>query len=359
MNYRENLIQAMTRRTPEFVPMEYSFTSTLVDKIKRETHVDNAYDYFKSTHYHANQGIRNVGAKPSKHANDHSRYYTGRTFANTVTIDEWGIGHQAGGFMHFTHMESPLIKAASIKDIESYPMPDIGADYRWAHAKNEVDALHRDGFAVTAYTGHTFETVWQIRGMEEFLSDMYLNYAWCEALVEKVFSVNIEVVKQAASAGVDILRIGDDVGTQMGMMFSPETWRSMFKPRIKAYIAAAKAINPDILIWYHSDGNIAEIIPELIDVGLDILNPIQPECLSPDMVKREYGSSLSFWGVVGTQQLMPFGSPSDVKKEIQRLISVVGKNGGLCLAPTHILEPEVPIANIKAMVEAVEEFGRY
>ncbi|MBI4978147.1 MAG: hypothetical protein HZC28_11730 [Spirochaetes bacterium] len=358
ITYRENMIRAMKRQQPEFVPFEYSFTAALADKIRTETGSD-PYAYLESVHHHANIGTRNVGMKKSVRPNDYSRYYAGRTFENKVDIDEWGIGHQAGSFMHFTHMESPLVNASSLREIEDYPMPDCGAHYRWDEAQTQTEALHKDGYAVTAFSGHTFETVWQIRGMEAFLSDMYLNIDWCEALIEKVFNVNINVVRESVSAGIDVLRLGDDVGTQTGMMFSPEFWRRLFKPRLKAYIDTAKRINPSVLIWYHSDGDIRAIIPDLIEIGLDILNPVQPECMDAAWVKREYGRDLSFWGVIGTQQVMPFGTPSDVKNEIRRLISTVGENGGLCLAPTHVLEPEVPTANIKAMVEAVEEYGKY
>jgi uroporphyrinogen decarboxylase len=112
-----------------------------------------------------------------------------------------------------------------------------------------------------------------------------------------------------------------------------------------------------VLVFYHSDGNILPIIPELIEIGVDILNPIQPECMDPAELKRMYGDKLSFWGTIGTQTTMPFGTPDDVRNEVCERIATVGKGGGLFLSPSHILEPEVPWANIEAFVEAERKYG--
>ena len=156
-----------------------------------------------------------------------------------------------------------------------------------------------------------------------------------------------------------MLLCGDDVGMQHKLMMSPAMWREWLKPRWKAVWAAAKAIKPDIHIWYHSDGNIEDIIPELIEIGMTILNPVQPECMDPEKLKDQYGDTIAFWGAVGTQTVFPFGTPDEMRQTIKWLMQTVGKNGGLLLAPTHVLEPDVPWENIVAFAEAIEEFGRY
>jgi len=125
----------------------------------------------------------------------------------------------------------------------------------------------------------------------------------------------------------------------------------MMKPRWASIYAAAKEINPDIQIWYHSDGNITEIIPELIEIGVTILNPVQPECLDPLMVKQKYGDKLVIDGTIGTQTTMPFGSPDDIRKTVVQRIETLGTDGALILSPTHTLEPEVPLENIRAFIE--------
>jgi uroporphyrinogen decarboxylase len=132
-------------------------------------------------------------------------------------------------------------------------------------------------------------------------------------------------------------------------------WRTWLKPRLARTITAARAVRPDVLVFYHSDGDVTAIIPDLIEIGVDILNPIQPECMDPVALKRAYGERLSFWGTIGTQSTFPFGSPEDVRREVRARIATVGVGGGLFLAPTHVIEPEVPFDNIVAFVEAVRE----
>lgn len=136
-------------------------------------------------------------------------------------------------------------------------------------------------------------------------------------------------------------------------------WRRWLKPRLARVIAAAKRVRPDVLINYHSDGNMGAVIPELIEIGVDILNPVQPECLDPIELKRSYGERLSFWGTIGIQHTLPFGTPQEVREEVRTRIETVGAGGGLLIGPTHIVEPEVPLENIVAMVEAVKEYGAY
>jgi len=120
-------------------------------------------------------------------------------------------------------------------------------------------------------------------------------------------------------------------------------------------IRAAKEINPEVICYYHSDGNIHSVIPDLIETGVEILNPIQPECMDPIAIKEQYGEAVTLWGTIGTQRLMPFGTAREVADTVKSMIREVGYNGGLVIAPTHILEPEVPWENIVALVEAVRE----
>ena len=143
------------------------------------------------------------------------------------------------------------------------------------------------------------------------------------------------------------------------MIMSPDMWRKWIKPRFAEAIRIAKELKPDVLIFYHSDGHIEPVIPDLIEIGIDILNPVQPECMDPEKLKINYGDRLSFWGTVGTQITMPFGTPEEVKEVVRNRIETVGKRGGLLIAPTHMLEPEVPWENVIAFVEAVREFGVY
>jgi uroporphyrinogen decarboxylase len=159
--------------------------------------------------------------------------------------------------------------------------------------------------------------------------------------------------------GVDILMLGDDVSTQIDMIMSPALWREVLKPRMAKIIAAAKKENPALLLFYHGDGNLQAIIPDLAEIGINILNPVQPECMDPVLVKKQYGDKLSFWGTIGTQTILPFGTPHEVEMKVKEMIETVGSGGGLVLAPTHVVEPDVPWENVEAFIEAVKKYGVY
>jgi uroporphyrinogen decarboxylase len=195
--------------------------------------------------------------------------------------------------------------------------------------------------------------------METLLEDLVIRPDLAAALFDRITAIRCTLVQALVRLGVDVLVLGDDVATQHGMMLSPAMWRHWLCSRLAQVIAAARSIRRDILVLFHSDGNLSAIIPELIEIGVDILNPVQPECMDPAALKVQYGDRLSFWGTIGTQTTMPFGTPQQVKDEMRRRMETVGQGGGLLLGPTHSLQPDVPWANIVAFFEAVEEYGRY
>jgi uroporphyrinogen decarboxylase len=154
---------------------------------------------------------------------------------------------------------------------------------------------------------------------------------------------------------VDMIKIGDDVGVQNGMLMSPAMYRRWFKPRHAAVVRAGREVRPDIPFCYHSDGNCREIIPDLIEAGVTVLNPVQPECLNIVELKKDFGDKLIFWGGVGTQTTMPFSTPDEVFESVQKTIDVLGPTG-FFPCPTHVLEPDVPWENILAFLRAVDEY---
>jgi uroporphyrinogen-III decarboxylase len=137
------------------------------------------------------------------------------------------------------------------------------------------------------------------------------------------------------------------------MIISPRHWRHYLKPRMAAFIGTLKGINPELKVAYHSDGNLLPIIPELIEIGLDVLNPVQPMCMDPAELKHLYGDRLCFWGTVDEQETLPFGSADDVRREIHTRLQTVGKGGGLIIGPTHHVQLDTPMENFWAMVNAI------
>jgi uroporphyrinogen-III decarboxylase len=212
----------------------------------------------------------------------------------------------------------------------------------------------KDEYWIVGVTVTTiFETAWALRGYEQMLIDFALNPDLADAILEIPYRYHLTAAKKLAALGVDMIWTGDDVGSQRGMLISVDHWRRFFKPRMANFIAELKAVNPDIKVAYHSDGNIFEIIPELIEIGLDVLNPIQPACMAPAEVKKKFGDKLSFWGSIDEQYTLPMGTPAGVKAEVLDRLQTIGKGGGLIIGPTHHVQLDTPMENFWAMVDTV------
>jgi uroporphyrinogen decarboxylase len=354
MTPRERVLRAMRRDGPDKVPRELpwgSFTPELMEVFKEKTGADDPAEYF-------DYEVRQISFINPKSTGDFLKYFD--KLPPNTRIDDWGTARLRGSEHHFEKYIFPMAKFTSPYEVEEYPFPDYMHPDCHRHFESTVKKFHERGLAVSGeLTCTIFEISWYIRGMENLLMDFTLNPELAAAILDKVLNIRIEQITKYVQAGVDIIWLGDDVGQQVGLIMSPETWRKWLKPRLSKVIGTTKSINPKVLIFYHSDGDVKQLIPELIEIGIDILNPIQPECMDPAEIKRTYGDRLSFWGTIGTQTTMPFGTPKEVKKVIKERIETVGEGGGLLLAPTHILEPEVPWENVLAFFEAIEEYGYY
>jgi len=355
MNNRENVLRALRRRNPERVPFEFVLCPSHIDAFEKKT---------GSRDYQAHYGfpIRYVDLNPTRKKTDFSVYYENLPAAAEPLNwnPEWGVMGVQGSVAHFQEMLHPMKNFQSVEEVKAYPWPDFNEPYRWEGVRERVESLITNDLIAVAFMQMTiFEVAWYLRGMDNLMIDMKMNPEFADALFDTITEMRIGMAEKFARSGVDILMLGDDVSTQLDMMISPESYRELLKPRMKIIIHAAKAIKPDLLVFYHCDGNCRKIIPDLIEVGVDILNPIQPECMDPVEIKRLYGDRLTLWGTLGTQSTMPFGTPETVKGKCRALIETAGKGGGLLLAPTHMIEPDVPMENLDAFIEAVEAYGRY
>jgi len=184
------------------------------------------------------------------------------------------------------------------------------------------------------------------------MSDMICEPEMADYLLDRVTENAVAKAEHFARAGADGLYLGDDIGMQTRIMMSEELYCRFLKPRLKKVILAAKKIKPDIIIVYHSCGYILPFIPHLIESGVEVLNPIQPESMDFKEIFLKYGDRLSFLGTIGTQTQMPFAKPEEIANHVKDILDFVGPKGGLLIAPTHILEPDVPAENIAAYRQA-------
>lgn len=350
MNKRDNMLKALRRQDPEYVPHALTFCSSQIDELTRRTGSSDPFEYFDLAY-------RYIELNPTVLKGQYDKYFD--NLDELAYIDEWGVGWKHSTIAHLSGMSHPMKHMTSLKEIEQFPLPDLLEDYRWEGFKAKVDAVKAQGLCAVYFAVQVFEPTWYLRGMEELLIDMYDDDEKAIACLERVTKIQEALCGKLAEAGIDIIVYGDDVGTQNSLLMSKDIWVKYCMPTMQRCINAAKSKNKDLLAFYHSDGWILPIIDDLIDIGVDILNPVQPECMDPKEIKKLYGDRLSFWGTIGTQTTLPFGTPAEVEESVKEMIETVGKNGGLVIAPSHIVEPEVPWENIVAFYETVKKYRVY
>ena len=289
--------------------------------------------------------------------------YTGMGVEIPADAEFWGLGvvklppppESVGSAYHLRTFMHPLAGFETVAQLESLPWPDLNTALDDSALAGRVKEVAADGHVSVCGVGSIFEASWYVRGMDGLFADIIEENGVGDWLLEWFTELNIRRGAMAARAGVDVLILGDDVGTQRGMMMSVDFWREHFKPRLKRVIDSIRANQTQPLwIYYHSDGDVRPILNDLAEVGVDILNPVQPECMPVEEVIREHRHHLKFWGMVGTQTTMPFGTPDDVRRVVADCARYAREGAGVVVAPTHVLEPDVPWENIEALVEAVK-----
>ena len=348
MTPRDRFLAAINRELPDSAPKYAEFTPRQLEILRERTGYDDPAVYF-------DYEMREVLFHPTRVERDFSPYLGDLPAGSTVS--EWGYGEIPAHMYHLTKMVHPMRAFTSVGEFERYPFPDYEASYRHEDLEKRVKTIHDRGLAAVSHFTMIFEWSWYLRGLENLMIDFVERAKLAEALLDRITDIECFVARRSAQAGVDLIRTGDDIGTQRGMMISPGMWRRWLKPRLARLIETAKAASPGVKVLYDSDGNFDPVIPELIDIGVDVLCPVQPECNDLVMLKREYGQHLSFWGSIGVQSTLPFGTPQDVRSEVKERMETIGRGGGLVIAPSHVIPPEVPWENVTAFFDAVREFG--
>ena len=206
-----------------------------------------------------------------------------------------------------------------------------------------------------------FEMAWHMVGLEKTMIDMTMGEPYFGVLLDRVVEFSIGVGKRLVELGVDAIWCGDDFGSQNGMLISPTMWRDIFKPRFAKLFHELEATNPDVLIAYHSDGAVAPILDDLVEIGMDVFNPVQPNVPGhdPRALKERHGERLSFWGAIDQQHLLPHGSAAEIERDVAEKIEALGAGGGYLCAPAHIIQADTSMENVEAFIGAVQEHGVY
>lgn len=353
MTPRERVECALNHRQPDRPPMQISFTPEFADRLVKELNLGEE-------NHNPHGGGNNYALEL---ATGQDLLLTSIGWANCyynekeVYTDEWGIGWRSApyetpfGNGRYTEVcGHPLADDAAVA---SYKAPDPMRPELYREAEELVRKYKKDYWLVGVTVTTVFEAAWALRGLEQMMMDFIMDPDLVDAILDIPFNYHLAAAEKLTEIGMDMIWIGDDVGSQHTMMFSPDTWRRYFKPRMAEFIRRVKAINPAVKVAYHSDGMIKPIIPELIEIGLDVLNPIQPLSMDPGEIKKEFGDKLCFWGTIDEQETLPFKTPADVAAETRHRMDVVGKGGGLILGPTHHVQLDTPMENFRAMVETI------
>jgi uroporphyrinogen decarboxylase len=238
------------------------------------------------------------------------------------------------------------------RNLDDYEFPDPRAPARF-EGLAEKCATKKDKFIQFHLGFSLFERAWTLRGMENLFMDMIEAPTFVAELLDRICDYNVALMEQAVKFDIDAIHFGDDWGSQNGLLMSREMWERFLLPRLARQYAVGKKAGKFVTI--HSCGKVQEIFPQLIEIGLDCFNPFQPEVMNPYEMKKLHGARLSFWGGISTQKLLPYGSPEDVRKEVRRMKTEIGRNGGYILAPAHSIPGDAKPENILALIEVANE----
>lgn len=275
--------------------------------------------------------------------------------------DEWGVGYRRMG--HYNERVGHPLAKATLADLDQYPWPDPDAPSRSAGLAEEAQRLHQEtDYCLVA--GHIsagiFQDCWNLRGMAQFLMDMVVNREFAEALLERVMQIHIGMWKQfleAVGPYVDIVETADDLGGQQGLLISPQMYRDLIKPRHAALNTAIRA-RTDARILYHSCGAILPVIDDLIEVGVQILNPIQPlpGLMDPEMLMQKFGQRLIFHGGLDVQRLLLQGTAHTVAQHVRRYLDAMGAQRYI-MAPANSVQPATPPENLAAAYRTASAYA--
>ena len=353
MKPRDRVVAALDHLEADRCPFQSTFTPEFASRLRADLDLDR--DRAHNPHGGGNTYeleialgedllLTSVGWANSYYQDDEHDY-----------TDEWGVGWRVVryttpfGAGHYTEPKGhPLADAASLS---SYRPPDPDRDELYLDSERAIRERSDEYWIVGVTVTTIFEAAWALRGLERLLMDFIEAPELADEVLEIPYRYHLAAAQRLVRMGVDMIWLGDDIGQQSGMLMSPKHWRRFLKPRMAELIATLKGINPRLKIAYHTDGCVYAIIPELIEIGIDVLNPVQPVAMNPVKLKREYGRELCFWGSMDEQHTLPFGAPDDVRREVRERVATLGAGGGLILGPTHHVQLDTPLENFWAMVE--------
>ena len=362
MNSKERVYAAFRRgkELPDRIPFQFDLCRQLIEHFAAKFGIkpDYTLSYYEDLSYRisANDLRTKMGSDCIVVGGQVAHGFTPQVIRDDITSNEFGM-YMKPTNLYVEVVKCPMDTVESVAEAEAFPFPDPYAQGRMENAKRDIDRFGKDYFIIGDCELSLFELAWHLTGLEKYMIDMATDEEWIETINDKVEYFTAGIAEQLVKAGVDALWFGEDLGSQISTLISPETWREKFKPRHQRIIDKVKAINPDILIIMHSDGAVAPLLDDFIEMGIHVYNPVQPNVAGsdPQELKDRYGQRICFFGGLDQQELLPRGDINAIKEEMHRRASILGKDGGYLMAPAHIIQADVKPGTIEAMLKIAAE----
>ncbi len=333
MTNRERVLAALAHRRPDTVPYDIRFTQPAHAKM---------VEYYGDPDFASKLGNCFTWLRP--HLPD-ARFIE---VAPGIWADEFGVRWDR-------HVDKDIgvvcNRLVTPENVESFKFPDPN-DPRRCESFDRAVAANGSTAVLVSLGFSLFERAWTLAGMENVLMAMAADQRFANALLDRILAFNLAIIENACTHKVDIFRFGDDWGHQRGVLMGPALWREFIKPRFKEMCRLVKSKGKFVML--HCCGKVDELFGDLIECGLDIFNPFQPEVMDVFEMKRRHGDSLTFYGGISIQRTLPFGTAQQVRDEVRRLLDVVGENGGYIASPSHDIPRDARPENIAAMIEVLQ-----
>lgn len=352
MTPRERVWKSIEHEEPDRVPLAGSFRPEVVERLKQRFGTDDWDEVLDHLGIDWRGGIGMGPAAAFRERCEASGGGGSIRHPDGTFEDELGViqSQPSKDSPYHRYVYHPLADEANLKTFE-FPDPDDPT--RWEGAEERV-RKQKEKVLVLAGVGTFFRSAWHLRGFEQWLMDLASNHDFVNELLDRMQENDLRRIRKFCELGVDIISMGGDIALQRGLFMHPDTWRKVFKPRDAAIIEEARKYGVKHF-YFHSDGNLWDVLEDLIEVGFDIFNPIQPECMDPYEVKARCGDRITLHGTVSSQHTLPFGSVEDVRREVEDRIHRLAPGGGLTIAPNNVVQYDVPIENILAVYETAQQ----
>lgn len=373
--HKERVLTALDHQQPDRVPMDLGGRQTTLsvlayEALKKHIGLDHlptqvmAHTWqtaFIDEEVLERFDIDTRHIRPPSRINDEIGELLAKPGSDGTFTDEWGVKRIVAG--DYANLIDHPLRTATIDDLENFDWPDPADNYDFASIREPARMLYEEGeYALVGCLGspgNTFEQAWYLRGLSEFMLDMIRNKDFVHALMRKVLDQrkrNVELYLNEVGEFIDVVQLADDMGSQENLLFSPKLYHELIKPYQLELCDHVRSLTK-AKIYFHSCGSVAPLLDDLVEIGVEILNPVQVAAsgMEPETLKQRFGKKLSFWGAIDTFDVLPKGSPQRVRDEVARVVSILGEDGGYVMGPVHNICADVPPENVVAMYEAGQE----